>query len=68
MLKFASLIVLIIGTQLAGYESAMAGNAPPSTVPSANGGKTTELNYRSRLDSLITWFHEARIPSNYLAA
>lgn len=39
MLKFASLIVLIIGTQLAGYESAMAGNAPPSTVPSANGGK-----------------------------
>ncbi|MDA3910411.1 MAG: T9SS type A sorting domain-containing protein [Bacteroidales bacterium] len=37
-------------------------------LPSANGGKTTELNYRSRLDSLITWFHEARIPSNYLAA
>jgi hypothetical protein len=37
-------------------------------LPNANGGKNSDLNYRSRLDSLITWFHEDRIPSNYLAA
>ena len=37
-------------------------------LPNASGGKNSNLNYRSRLDSLITWFHEDRIPYNYLAA